>query len=103
MREWIARVVDWMRRARERWSIPALDQLLQDATYERDYPRIAEMGPTMFRITVTGDLATFETSGGRRIIFPPQAARRWSVWERRRAASCLFRGVSYWVELRKQR
>ena len=63
------------------------------------------MGPTLFRITLPGDLATPDSSQGRQIIFylsRGTGALYGNVASPPPAASGLQGRVSYWVELRKQ-
>jgi CubicO group peptidase (beta-lactamase class C family) len=67
---------------------------------------MARMGPTLFRITLGGDLVTADTSGGRQINFyllPREGGLFGNVGEFAPPTSGLFGRVSYWVELRKQR
>lgn len=64
----------------------------------------AQMGPTLFRITLPGDLGTPDSSGGRRIIFylkPRNGALYGNIGAPPPAESGFFGRVSYWVELRK--
>lgn len=66
----------------------------------------ARMGPTLFRITLTGDLVTSDSSLGRQIIFylkPREGGLFGNVGAPAPDVSGLFGRVSYWVELRKQR
>lgn len=63
----------------------------------------AQMGPTLFRITLPGDLTTPDSSGGRQFIFylkPRDGALYGNLGA---TPAGLFGRVSYWVELMRQR
>jgi CubicO group peptidase (beta-lactamase class C family) len=63
----------------------------------------AQMGPSLLRINLPGDLTTPDSSGGRRFMFYLKPRDRALYGNLGATPAGLFGRVSYWVELRKQR